>query len=311
MKKRTMAICAGIIALNLTITLSACGSKDSEKEAPKQQETQHEQEIEDTAKENKGEDKGAKAAGLEYTMTAVYLTDKEGDSLFVEIETEMPFYSTIPEGELYNEEGKKISAEDLKNGDVLEITGNGIIAESYPAQYHGVFKMQRTEKENKEYVDKYQSLLEQFTFKQDPKELPYFDVTYRQPEAIVTASVTTTGGCTWSYEKENGETETITVDCAHILQWENIDEMNISEATDMEFLFSRKPEKVEVTEFSILDRMENRQASPVPEGAKVTEIKETQEGNFQITAKPDHIYLVTAFWDNGEVQYGFCTPQIQ
>lgn len=145
MKKRTIAICAGIIVLGLTLSFSACGPENSKKDT-KQQETQNEQEIEETEKENEPEEKTAKTADLEHTMTAVYLTDGEGSSLFVELATEMPFFSTVPEGELYDEEGSKMTAEDLKNGDVLELTGNGAIAQSYPAQYHGVTKMQRTEK---------------------------------------------------------------------------------------------------------------------------------------------------------------------
>lgn len=286
MKKRTMTMCAGILAVNLMLTFSACQSDGAD---------------------------GVEEAETENKMTAVYLTDQEGSTLFVQPETDMVFHSTIPEGELYDEEGNKISEEDLNNGDVLEITGNGMIAESYPAQYYGIFKMQRTETENTEYAEKYQGLLEQFTVKEDPKEVPYLDVSYSQPDAMVAASVQT-GGYTWSYETETGETETIAVDSAHILQWQwqDGDEMKISGSTDMELLFSKKPEEVRVVRWPAADKTEPDITAEVDftEGESV-QVLESPEGNPQITAEPDFVYLVEATWENGEAQYGFCTAQIE
>ena len=312
MKKRTLAICAGIAAVNLSIALSACQSGASGQDTPGNQETLNAQEE----AENKAEpeDNTAKTDNEEYKMTAVYLTDEEGNSLFVELKTEMPFYSTIPEGELYDEEGKKISPEDLKNGDVLEITGNGMIAESYPAQYHGIYKMLRIEKENKEYADKYGELLEQFIVKEDPKEVPFLDVSYSQPEALVTA-VAETGGYTWSYENDKGETETITVDSSHVLEWkwQENSEMKISEDTEMELLFSKKPEEIQVLrwpEAEKRDMDEPRKEESLPEGEKV-QVTENPEENPKITAEPGFVYLVEASWENGEAQYGFCTASIK
>ena len=91
----------------------------------------------------------------EYALKAVYLKKDDGNSIFVNVTDEYPFTGTIPEGELYDEEGEKITEEDLNNGDVLNIWGNGVIAESYPAQYNGITKMERTEQASREYIDKY------------------------------------------------------------------------------------------------------------------------------------------------------------
>ena len=81
-----------------------------------------------------------------YTMQAVYLKKEDGNNIFVELENDMPFTGKIPQEELYDENGEKITEQDLNSGDVVNIYGNGIMAESYPAQYHGITKIERTGK---------------------------------------------------------------------------------------------------------------------------------------------------------------------
>lgn len=80
-----------------------------------------------------------------YPLKAVYLEKEDGDGIFVNLTAEYPFTGTIPEGELYDEAGGEITEQDLNSGDVVNIYGNGIMAESYPAQYHGITKIERTE----------------------------------------------------------------------------------------------------------------------------------------------------------------------
>ena len=53
-------------------------------------------------------------------MEAVYLKDEQGNSIFVQTDTEMVFFGTIPQ-ELYDEKEKKITEEDLHSGDVVKI----------------------------------------------------------------------------------------------------------------------------------------------------------------------------------------------
>ena len=114
----------------------------------------------------------------EYALKAVYLEKEDGNSIFVNLTDEYPFDGNIPEGELYDEKGEKITQEDLNSGDVLNIWGNGVIAESYPAQYNGITKMERTQQSNQEYIDKYGHYLEELFVEKDPAELPHLNVCY-------------------------------------------------------------------------------------------------------------------------------------
>ena len=79
----------------------------------------------------------------------------------------------------------------MNSGDVVKIWGNEAIAQSYPAQYPGITKIQIEEKKNKEYIEKYGHYLEEFIAVPDETELPYLDISYKQPNALVTAAVDT------------------------------------------------------------------------------------------------------------------------
>ena len=116
----------------------------------------------------------------EYTdaMQAVYLEKEDGNSIFVNLEAEYPFHGTVPEDAVYDESGKKIMPDDLNNGDVVDIYGNGMIAESYPAQYHGITEIRRTEQANQEYIGQYGHYLDELFIEKDPSERPYLNVCY-------------------------------------------------------------------------------------------------------------------------------------
>ena len=103
-----------------------------------------------------------------YTMQAVYLKKEDGNNIFVELENDMPFTGKIPQEELYDENGEKITEQDLNNGDVLNIYGNGIMAQSYPGQYNGISKIERTEQENQEYIEEYSHFLDEFFVEKEP-----------------------------------------------------------------------------------------------------------------------------------------------
>lgn len=241
-------------------------------------------------------------------MTAVYLEDEQGNNLFVETETEMPFYGTIPE-ELYDENGKKISEEELEFADVVKIWGNGVIAESYPAQYHGITKIQITEKNNKEYAEKYASYLEQFIIQLDEKELPYLDISYKQPDALVTAAVDTVAHYVWEYGGEDGKEFREEGSDTSVLKLPELAEIKVAGDTQAELLFSTEPEKIEVLRWEESYKMEEDSTESTPEGENVeTEISE--EGNMSVTIQPGYIYMVKAFWENGEAEYGFSVTEM-
>ena len=237
-------------------------------------------------------------------MQAVYLKKENGNNIFVSLENDMPFTGKIPQEELYDEEGKKITEQDLNNGDVLDIYGNGIMAQSYPAQYHGITKIERTEQANQKYIQEYGHYLDEIFIKKDPSQLPYLNVCYTDELASVAVMIPEALSYTWTYE-ENGESRTITTDAPHVLQTEPTEVTKLSEPMTMELEFDEKPESVQILSWddSLLEQYQDS-AAEIPEGTPV-EVQENEKGNTEFTAQPGCVYLVQGQWENGTVDYGF------
>lgn len=281
-KKITVVI---VIAALAVIILAACGA------------VQNYLRGDQTSDDEKQADSGQ-------FLTAVYLQKDDGNSLFVNLEAEYPFTGTIPEGELYDEEGEKIKEQDLKNGDVVNIYGNGIMAQSYPAQYHGITKIERTEQANQKYIQEYGHYLDEIFIEKDPAQLPYLNVCYTDDLASVSVMIPEALSWTWTYE-ENGESRTITTDAPHVLQTEPTEVTKLAERMTMELEFDVKPASVQILSWddSLLGQYQDSTAE-IPEGTPV-EVQENEKGNPEFTAQPGCVYLVQGQWENGAVDYGF------
>ena len=244
----------------------------------------------------------------EYALKAVYLEKEDGNSIFVNLTEEYPFDGNIPEGELYDEDGEKITQEDLNSGDVLNIWGNGVIAESYPAQYNGITKMERTEQSNQEYIDQYGHYLEELFVEKDPSELPYLNVCYRDELADAAVMIPDPLSYTWTYTDESGESRTVTTDGAHVLHTEPVEVKKISEPMTMELYFDEVPESVEllVWDDTLLGQYQDS-ADQIPEGTAV-EVTKNGKGNLEFNAQPGSVYLVQGQWEQGTAEYGFWAP---
>lgn len=241
-------------------------------------------------------------------MEAVYLKDEQGNGIFVQTDTEMPFFGTIPQ-ELYDEKENKITEEDLNSGDVVKIWGNEAIAQSYPAQYLGITKIQIEEKENKEYIEKYGHYLEEFIAVPDETELPYLDISYKQPNALVTAAVDTVASYIWEYSGDDGKQVREESLENSVLTLPELAEIQVAGDTQAELLFCTEPEKVEVLRWDESLKMEEGSEDAIPEGETV-QIENGEAGNTSITVQPGYIYMIKAFWKNGEVEYGFSVTEM-
>ncbi len=241
----------------------------------------------------------------EYALKAVYLKKEDGNSIFVNLTDEYPFTGNIPEGELYDEDGKKITQEDLNSGDVLNIWGNGVIAQSYPAQYNGITKMERTQQSNQEYIEKYGHYLEELFVEKDLSELPYLNVCYTDELADAAVMIPDPLGYTWTYTDESGESQTVTTDAAHVLQTEPVEVKKLSGPMPMELQFDEAPESVKllVWDEALLGQYQNGN-DQIPDGTDV-EVTKNEKGNLEFTAQPGSVYLVQGQWDQGTVEYGF------
>lgn len=242
------------------------------------------------------------------SMQAVYLEKKNGNSLFVNLDAGYPFYGTIPEDSLYDENGKKIKAEDLNNGDVVDIYGNGAIADSYPAQYHGITKISRKEQANQGYIEQYGHFLDELFIEKDPAERPHLNVCYTDELAAAAVMIPEPLGYAWTYE-ENGESKTLTEDAPDISQTDPVEVKKLTEPMQMELQFDEMPEQIRI--FSWDDSLLGQEpAAQMPEGTAV-EVNVNDNGNPEFTAQPGCVYMAQGEWKNGTVEYAFWTPAEQ
>ena len=237
-------------------------------------------------------------------MRAMYVTFGENSSVFIEQKTETVFYATFPE-EIYDRSGEKISREQLVRGNIVEITGNGIMAESYPGQYHGITKMQVVEEGNPADADQYQYVIDQIYQEPDPSLPPELSISYTTDLAAVCIAATN-GGYEWSYTDENGMRQSVTVDGSHILDWEELMDASIQKPTEMVLWFSENPVTVTAQRWTVAAWHAEKLESETLESEAV-ETVQSEEG-WHLTAEPGYVYLIKANWDNGQREFGFYTP---
>ena len=250
-----------------------------------------------------GKEAGENEMGQE-AITAIYIPFGDGEHIFVGEQAGV-FIATFPE-EIYDINGQKITRDQLVKGNMVKIYGNGIMLESYPGQYPGITKMEVVAEGSPSDADAYQDLVDELYTEPDPAEPPTMNLGYTTNLASVVVMVNR-GGYEWTYMDEDGMSNAVVADSAHVLQWkagEELADVRITEPLDITFYFSQKPEEVVVVRYdaALLGTEE------IPQGEEVA-VKE-KDGEFMITGVTDgYVYDVMGIWENGRVHYGFITMQ--
>lgn len=238
------------------------------------------------------------------TVEGVYLTYGEEQEfyIFADVENETLFDAEIPEDQLFDKDGEKISKEELKAGDTVAIYGNGAVAQSLPPQYAGVTKVVRKEKGDQKTAEKYQPLIDEFYQAPDPSEIPALSIENYQKLAVVSTSIEPVS-YDWSYTKDDGTKENQKTEDRSVLDQYQAGELPEiicdTDDTSLKFMFSRKPENVIVKKWNIETapgkEQEFTEESVTLDGTKA-ELKE---------AEANYVYEVEAVWEGGTVKYGF------
>ena len=233
------------------------------------------------------------------------------------------FTVQMPE-EIYGSDGSRITPEKFEKGNIVKIYGNGIMLESYPGQYPGVTKIEVIEKGQPSDADQYQGIVDQLYQEPDPAEPPYLNAEYRTSMAAASVAVTR-GAYEWSYIDKEGNTQSVTTDMAHVLEWDEINDMTLEGPTEVKLLFSERPQKVEITrwadsgetagqadESGSTAQTETGETVTQADGREISDGESVQvqekDGEYVIgEAEAGYRYLVRGIWENGYVEYGFLT----
>lgn len=137
-------------------------------------------------------------SGQEFVSTALVVGVADDSYLFVDQETEAPYFLTLPDG-----------APQLAVGNVVRVTGNGIMLESYPAQYPGVTSVEIVSEGAPKDAERYQDIVSQVWAPRDPAEPAAASLEYGTDSALVSLTPLTSG-----YEWNYGPEETRKTVCA-------------------------------------------------------------------------------------------------
>lgn len=242
-------------------------------------------------------------AGKTGGLTAMYVAFGTDNYIFIDIENNTPFTVHFPE-KIYGVNGESITREQLKNGNIVEIYGDGAMAESYPAQYLRVSGIRVIDEGTEADSEKYQHIIDQIYSEPDPAEPPGLNVEYRTPE-VSAAAIIPRGAYEWTYTDKEGNHQTATTDAAHVLEWKELNDITLESPTNLKLVFHQMPEKVSVLQWKSEERREAA-GTEIPDGEEVR--AEKIENDWYIkNAEAGYVYLVRAEWENGYVDFGFLT----
>ena len=141
-----------------------------------------------------------------FESEALVIASDEAGLLFVDTETETPYTpGGLAQARIVGADGEEISAPDLARGNLVRVVGNGIMLESYPAQYPGISEVEVLKTGSAADADPYNELVAQVRPTKDPAEPPYAALSYRTDDAAVTVALTLVSSTWQDGEDATGE----------------------------------------------------------------------------------------------------------
>lgn len=277
-------------------------SGDQAPESPQQNDKTGGPQQNDNA--NKGGNLPADA--VENTAMVAYVN---GDQvLFVDQETQTPYIPTnIDDAKIiYN--GQEIDEDDLVAGNIVKVTGNGVMAESYPGQYPGIYQVEVIEQGSPADAEQYADIVDTVFAAPDQSQVPSGSLDYKTSDAQVSV-VLNPYEFEWHWKTEDGQTSTSEVDgfAADGMGefTENVADARVGGATDAFIAFSVNPTSVEI-ERTPLAKGSQPKIDPAAEDANVP-CTLGEDGAIALSIEPNYLYEVKATFPQGEAEYAFYT----
>lgn len=263
-------------------------------------------------KRAEGSDAGQQKEQQELESTAMVLRLGDGSLLLVDQDTETPFVPTaIGDAEITGIDGAAIAPEDLEPGNVVRITGNGIILESYPGQYPGITRVEVIDEGAPEDAAVYDGLVAQLWSEPDPSQPASASLDYTTDLAAVSL-MPLTNGFTWSF-KEDGQMRTVVADVPHPTQIsrDDIPDARIDSEIEATLALDRSARSVSVTRWSEDDiaAATEKAASPSDIDADALPGQQVEaalvDSTVTLAIEPGWRYCVKVTFGEGTVSYVF------
>lgn len=307
-RRPLLAVAALSIAVALLLALSGCITTNPQNGDGSQ--------SADPAQNRSSEDAPSQdSAQGDVVSTAMVVYNDGKTVLFVDQDTGSLYYPTLtgatgdPDDVLRGLDGDDIDLDELAVGNIVRVTGNGIMLESYPGQYPGITKVEVIERGNPSDADQYAEEISQVIVAPDPADVPssYVEYTTDMAQASVLLEA-------YEYEwvvPQNGdrkadeqELEGSADDRQGVIK-EGINDARISGPVEALVGFSVAPTNV-VVERTPLVNTSTPAIDPRAEDQLVP-VTVQADGSVAFTMEPNYLYEIDADFSQGEASYAFYT----
>ena len=246
-----------------------------------------------------------------FESEALVIASDEAGLLFVDTETETPYTpGDLAQARIVNADGEEISASDLARGNLVRVVGNGIMLESYPAQYPGISEVEVLKTGSAADADPYNELVAQVRPTKDPAEPPYAALSYRTDDAAVTVALTLVSSTWQDGEDATGERPAPAVALAP----DALADARIPHALEATVELDTPATAVRAVRWNESDLARAAEASggytALEENQPSEEVAvSTADGAASLTIEPGWRYALTAEFTDGEATYAFTVAE--
>lgn len=242
-----------------------------------------------------------------FESEALVIASDEAGLLFIDTETATPYTpGDLAQARIVDVNGEEISASDLVRGNLVRVVGNGIMLESYPAQYPGISEVEVLKTGSAADADPYNELVAQVRPTKDPAEPPYAALSYRTDDAAVTVALTLVSS-TW----QDGEDATCERPAPAVaLAPDALADARIPHALEATVELDTPATAVRAVRWNESDLARAAEAAggytALSEDQPSEEVAvSTADGTASLTIEPGWRYALTVEFADGEVTYAF------
>lgn len=249
-----------------------------------------------------------------FESEALVIASDEAGLLFVDTETETPYTpGDLAQARIVGTDGEEISASDLARGNLLRVAGNGIMLESYPAQYPGISEVEVLKTGSAADADPYNELVAQVRPTKDPAEPPYAALSYRTDDAAVTVALTLVSS-TWPGGDDVADAAGERPASAIALAPDALADARIPHALEATVELDTPATAVRAVRWNESDLTRAAEASggytALEENQPSEEVAvSTADGAASLTIEPGWRYVLTAEFADGEATYAFIVTE--
>lgn len=237
-------------------------------------------------------------AASEETMRAMVARLPDGGILLVRMDgAPEPFSAKLPE-QMLDENGGVIAPDALNSGDVVEITGDGALAESWPLQYPGVTAARVLSRGAADDLAPYCEVLEGLLPEKTARDAPP-QLTLTWECGVTQASM---GNTHWQRDNGDGTTSAVIACGPHVLMWSPIAQLKDARTVALDFA-QPVPDQVRTQRWP--DAL--YRAEELPGDGESIPVTKDESGALSIQVEPGYVYLLRASWEEGSAEYGFLT----